>query len=323
MGDARWRGVAAASGELIQHLWAGYGSLRRVRLSDGSSVVVKAVSPPVSPATGDGIGHRRKLRSYAVELAFYEDIAPLLGAGAKVPKLCWGLASEGRWTLILEDLEGVYPGRHGDLEATDVGIEACLRWLGAFHGRFLWDQRTEEAPAAAARLWSQGSYWHLATRPSEWEAIEDLALATAAEGIDRRLRQGRFRTLVHGDAKIANFCFSEDRSAVAAVDFQYVGPGCPMRDLAYFRSSCLREADCERSFEAHYGIYFEALQAAANERGRFDWQACDGELRRLYSFAWADFDRFLAGWSPGHWKRHGYAAGHTAAVLRELSGDRP
>ena len=59
------------------------------------------------------------------------------------------------------------------------------------------------------------------------------------------LRTGncKFKTIVHGDAKLANFCFSHDLSNVAAVDFQYVGGGCGMKDVAYFLGSCLNDQE--------------------------------------------------------------------------------
>ena len=74
--------------------------------------------------------------------------------------------------------------------------------------------------------------------------MQNADLKKAAQGIDKRLQSARFQTLVHGDAKLANFCFS-DVGQVAAVDFQYVGKGCGMKDVAYFISSCFNEEDCE------------------------------------------------------------------------------
>jgi Ser/Thr protein kinase RdoA (MazF antagonist) len=56
--------------------------------------------------------------------------------------------------------------------------------------------------------------------------------------IDQVLNNCSYQTIVHGDAKLANFCFSKE-GAVSAVDFQYVGGGCGMKDVAYFLGSCL------------------------------------------------------------------------------------
>ena len=49
---------------------------------------------------------------------------------------------------------------------------------------------------------------------------------------------------MHGDAKLANFLFTSDHSQVAGVDFQYVGGGCGMKDVAYLLS-CLDEDACD------------------------------------------------------------------------------
>jgi len=86
----------------------------------------------------------------------------------------------------------------------------------------------------------------LATRPDELDALEDCPLKAAAVTIDRRLANSQFQTFVHGDAKLAKFCFGADRRQVAAVDFQYVGGGCGMKDVAYLISSFHDEDDSER-----------------------------------------------------------------------------
>ena len=119
-------------------------------------------------------------------------------------------------------------------------------WLAHFHATFM-----GETPDG---LWEVGSYWHLDTRPDELEALDDVHLKQAAGEIDALLRAARFQTFVHGDAKLANFCFSEDGTQVAAVDFQYVGGGCGMKDVAYFIGSCLYEEDCERHEAALLGF---------------------------------------------------------------------
>ena len=127
---------------------------------------------------------------------------------------------------------------------------------------------------------------------------------------------------MHGDAKLANFCFGE--RGVAAVDFQYVGGGAGVKDVAYFFSSCWDGRDCERLAAKYLDRYFELLHerlrlrqpeldAAARARIESEW-------RELYPIAWADFYRFLAGWAPEHWKLHDYSRGMLQQVLDELPG---
>ena len=170
-------------------------------------------------------------------------------------------------------------------------------------------------------MWPVGTYWHLATRPDELDALPDGPLKAAAGEIDRRLTASPFQTLVHGDAKLANFCFSRDGRRAAAVDFQYVGGGCGMKDLAYFVSSCFHEADCEQLAPGILDRYFELLRAALLARGStVDIDALEADWRALYPVAWTDFTRFLQGWSPGHWKLHAYSERLTAEVVARLEG---
>ena len=108
--------------------------------------------------------------------------------------------------------------------------------------------------------------------------------------------------------------FSPDGKNVAAVDFQYVGGGCGMKDVAYFIGSCLTENECERLEAQILDTYFEFLQNALEERN----EALEKEWRSLYRVAWADFHRFLKGWSPGHWKLTTYSERVTAEVINNL-----
>jgi thiamine kinase-like enzyme len=180
--------------------------------------------------------------------------------------------------------------------------------LAYFHAKFL-----AQAPKG---LWSEGTYWHLSTRPDELEQMNNFSLKHAARKIDDRLKSATFQTLVHGDAKLANFCFSES-GTVAAVDFQYVGKGCGMKDVAYFISSCFDEEACEKHEEKLLIHYFKQLEMAIDRS--IDYQQLKEEWHELYRYAWADFYRFLDGWSPGHWKMHGYSARMTQQVIDELA----
>ena len=162
-------------------------------------------------------------------------------------------------------------------------------------------------------LWKIGTYWHLDTRPEEWEAMQDLELKKAAALIDEKLNNCVHKTLVHGDAKLANFCFS-NQGEVAGLDFQYVGGGCGIKDVAYFIGSCLNESDCERLESKILDSYFDSLQNALKQENK----ALEIEWRGLYKIAWADFHRFLKGWSPNHWKINSYSERICKEVIQDL-----
>ncbi len=157
------------------------------------------------------------------------------------------------------------------------------------------------------------------TRPDELMALDDEALKGAAAQIDHLLRTAHFQTFVHGDAKLANFCFPDNGEQVAAVDFQYVGGGCGMKDVAYFIGSCLYESDCERYEAVLLDYYFARLGEALKMRNSsIDIAAVEQEWRALYPLAWTDFHRFVKGWSPGHWKIHSYSERLAREVVAQL-----
>jgi hypothetical protein len=302
-------GGRVARVDAVQTLWSGYGRILRFALTgaDAASAVVKHVTPPdvVRHPRGWGgdAGHQRKLRSYEVERAFY--------AGHAVDRAhrtarCHAAESDGSGLrLLLEDLDFAgYGGRRSQLDDDELG--RCLGWLASFHAAHL--GRSTEG------LWQNGTYWHLATRQDELRAMKNRALREAAAPLDAALRSCPYRTWVHGDAKVANFCFAADD--VAAVDFQYVGGGCGVQDVAYFLSSCLDDAACERQAASLLDVYFAALRARLP--GGVDGAAVERAWRALYPAAWADFHRFLNGWAPDHWKLHGYTRRMTRQALDRL-----
>ncbi len=301
--------------EIIQSLWSGYGKIVRCRLegADRDSVVVKHVHWPTSKnhprGWNTGKSHERKVKSYQVETAFYEQWAERCNDSCRVPK-CLALETHGDEVfMVMEDLDSSgFGGRRSYVSHAET--KACLSWLANFHATFM-----NEKPA---RLWEIGTYWHLETRPDELKKLDDPELKEAAGAIDQKLSGSPFQTIVHGDAKVANFCFAED-NRVAAVDFQYVGGGCGMKDVAYFISSCLTEDECERQETALLDYYFQSLETALMSHDKdVDFKALETDWRALYPVAWTDFFRFLQGWSPGHWKIHRYSKRLAREVLEPL-----
>ena len=294
--------------ETIQTLWSGYGKIKRIKLegSQLETVVVKNVQLPKKGNHPRGwnteIGHLRKLKSYDVESNWYKNYSEK--SLARLPKCIAVEHTDEEVLMVLEDLDAAgFSVRKQSVKWLE--IENCLKWLANFHASFL--------GCKPEHLWEIGCYWHLDTRPQELEALNDLALKEASGLIDQKLNNCNYKTFVHGDAKLANFCFSNN-GKVAGVDFQYVGGGCGLKDVAYFIGSCLNEEDCERLESKILDTYFAFLHIALGEKN----EVLENEWRSLYHLAWADFHRFLKGWSPGHWKINSYSERVTKSVIQNL-----
>ena len=315
-------------GEVIQQLWSGYGVIQKVNLIGDATTpaVVKHVDLSESRANrrgwdGDN-SYLRKVKSYEVEQNFYQNFSSRCSTASRVPSLLGTSRLEDRqgWVIVLEDLDAEgFDVRKNCVSMADV--KYCLTWLATFHATFM--------KSSAKGLWNIGTYWHLATRPDEFAAMENGKLKRAAKAIDESLNNCKFQTLVHGDAKLANFCFAPESDRiegeadalprVAAVDFQYVGRGCGMKDVVYFLTSCLSDDQCERQIESLLGFYFQVLKNALGSEF-IEFNALESEWRSMFAVAWADFNRFLNGWSPGHWKLTPFSNRMTDEALKRLEG---
>ncbi len=295
-------GGKARRGTRLQSLWDGYGEILRVAIVGGEveSVIVKCVKPPARAK--NEVSDARKRRSYEVERVFYERFAPRCSEACRVPRLFGARRARGRdaeSVFVLEDLdEAGYPERRRSADADT--LDRCLAWLAAFHATFF--------ASPPDGLWPTGTYWHLATRREELAKV-DAAVRALAPRLDAKLASCVHRTLVHGDAKLANFCFAPD-GRVAAVDFQYVGGGCGMKDVAYLVSGEPGEA---RAVDAYFGHLRRELEARAIDAG-----AVEAEWRALYPLACADFYRFLAGWAPDYFAGDRHAQRVLDDVARRL-----
>lgn len=329
--------------ETIQSLWSGYGEIIRCGVTGykANTVIIKHVKVPEQIVHPRGwntdTSHKRKIHSYHVEANWYRHWAPLLNViniknnknTCRIPSPYFVHVSSNEFLFILEDLDAAgYPRRVENPSMLEMRL--CLNWLADFHAAFM------EQPKALNKvdkdkntaLWPIGTYWHLATRADELAALDDLPLREVANDIDATLNNCRYKTIVHGDAKLANFCFTKKNNQntdnVAVLDFQYIGSGCGIKDVMLFLSSCLSSTQCQQYEQELLNYYFKCLKSALLNLGStFDVEALEQEWRTLYPFAWADFVRFLKGWSPGHWKIHDYSESLTQMAIEQLNKNKP
>jgi thiamine kinase-like enzyme len=303
----------------VQSLWSGYGDISRyVSPKINTTFIVKHISPPIEQVHPRGwntqTSHQRKLQSYQIEANFYRDYACLCDENCLVPELLAEFSANQQQILVLQDLDQAgFSQRKDQAEMADVMLG--IKWLAYFHARFLQQD--------SASLWPVGTYWYLATRQDEFKVMQAGKLKDAAEALDRALNNARFQTLVHGDAKLANFCFSENNDngsgSLAAVDFQYVGKGVGVKDLAYFLGACLNQDDLFKYEHVLLDEYFLQLKNALDYyQVEVDFTHLQQEWRSLYPLVWADFYRFLLGWSPGHYKINPYMQKQTDLALASL-----
>lgn len=304
--------------EVVQSLWSGYGEIARYQLSGKCdySVILKSIQWSSIPSHPRGwqsdAAHQRKIRSYQVEANWYKNWSQGCPESAQVARLLSDWQHDDVMYLLLEDLDQAgFPARYRQLSIEQACV--ILDWLANFHSQFLQREPTG--------LWPQGTYWHLGTRPDEWQSMAEGDLKQAAHAIDQALRLCEYQTIVHGDAKVTNFCFSLDGSSVAAVDFQYVGRGVGVQDVAYFLGSCLSEKQLEAHLEYLLDVYFSELARCLIAQGESpDFaETVTQSWQNLFAIAWADFHRFIMGWCPTHAKNTGFSRKLTQEGLRILA----
>lgn len=227
---------------------------------------------------------------YQREVNFYRVLAPTTAIHTPRAHVAEIDPATDDFTLILADLA---PARQGDQLA----------------GCSLADAATAMAQAAAlhAPRWGDASLdrldW-LAIRPARLNALVDAALPRIIglfrDRYDGLLAPGHFalverlpaaivamrkdrsapRTIVHGDFRLDNIMFdvSGGTAPMATLDWQTVGVGAGLTDVAYFLSAALDPADRRRHEDDLVHVYHDALC----RRGvhDYDWAQCWRDYRR-------------------------------------------
>ena len=302
--------------QVLQQLWSGYGEIFRcISQQTQTCYVVKYISPPQHNLHPRGwnsdIGHQRKLRSYEVEQQSYQDYGPFTDSSCRVPDYYDGWHRGDERILVLEDLaDRQYSPSPASVPKQ--GLRAAVRWLAAFHGCFMGNDGTG--------LWEFGGYWHLSTRKDEWDKMSDGPLKKSAGELDQCLRNTTYHTLIHGDGKLANLCFDADFQQVAAVDFQYTGKGVGVQDLMLLMASTLDHHQLVEQESVLLREYFLQLKSMLSIYGKqVNFDVLEKEWRQLWPLVWADFERFLQGWSPEHVRITPYMQQHSHQAVLFLS----
>jgi thiamine kinase-like enzyme len=157
-------------------------------------------------------------------------------------------------------------------------------------------------------LWEEGSFWQLGTRRHELDDLEDVWIrygldTTCAEEIHDILTTSRFRTVIHGDAKAANFFFYDGQEGyrntvartlrIGGYDFQYSGMATPLRDVAYFLCCSMRHDLIRDHEDALLLYYYNELCASLCQQDADEYHF--DEMKSIYDVCVVDLARFMAG----------------------------
>ena len=96
-------------------------------------------------------------------------------------------------------------------------VRPMVSWLANLDAKYL--------NVTTSGLWDVGTYWDMDKRGHEFKSMTptselDQKITEYGDEFDRILSNCRFQTVIHGDAKVENFCFGP--SGVAGIDFQWV-----------------------------------------------------------------------------------------------------
>lgn len=244
-------------------------------------VVVKIpATDATSRSTGVGLG------IYAREVGFYRELGEQLAGVVPACRLAEYDVEEGAFTLVLQDAAPALPGDQ-ITGCTREDARSAIETLARMQAQVL---RVPELRSAA---WLQpGSQalqdFYSALLPTFLERYGDRVSAAHREVCERFgpcvdawvADRGPLQVLTHGDYRLDNILFAADGCTI--VDWQTVGWGSALRDVAYFIGASLTVEDRRADEVALIGAYRDALRVMG--AAELTWEACWDEYRRQ-SFA--------------------------------------
>ena len=256
------------------------GDAFRVRTDAGPTAILKvAATDETSRATG------LALRIYEVEVGFYRQLADRLQIST--PRCYAGdvEVDTGWFTLLLEDLA---PAVQGDqIAGCDVAqVERALGELAGLHrsgwqdpdlAALPWLNRATPESTAFTAAMVQGLY------PGFLERYGDALTARQREVCDALVarlpaylgrREGPM-TVVHGDYRLDNLLFSDDR--VTVVDWQTATWGPAMADTSYFLACAIADPATRKAHERELVRHYHRELAVPD----YPWEQCWEDYRRM------------------------------------------
>ncbi|KAH0612406.1 uncharacterized protein H6S33_010458 [Morchella sextelata] len=316
----------------ITSLWSNYGHIYRLTFPSHPPLILKLIQPPPPTPRTASESHIRKLLSYRAERYFYTHLSHHLTPHSPIATPHPVSPAYADTTLLLDDLTPAYSLSYSH-RYSPAHTAAVLRWLANFHATY-WNHEPvplippplqAAAPDTAQGVWQRGGYWYLDTRVEEMESFTDdpgdyAFLLPHVQIVAERLRvrPGDLgSTLIHGDCKAANIVFAPPgvggEVACALYDFQYVGVGLGVQDLAYFLGTSVNARDLEGGGEeALLRVYYDELVAALGRSGNgvegYMWEDLVGQ----WECALVDWMRFMAGW--GCWGNSRWVEGRARRI---------
>ncbi|KAH9884106.1 phosphotransferase enzyme family protein [Xylariomycetidae sp. FL2044] len=269
---------------------------------------------------------------------------------------------DGLIATVMTDLRPQFPVA-GEKRAVlnQTQVLAALDWLSGFHGK-TWKLKPdsfdklvrpplEEATKrkggqSGTQVWLNGGYTYLATRrkeyadlaaddDSEWTSVlcepitpEGLSISeVVAQFLTPRGRE--YETYIHGDVKSENLFTTESGQDVAFFDFQYVGLGFGVCDLAKLftcsvplrmlvddesgASDELQLSNGERTLLERYrsGVVAEFQAHGGRHDVKYEWEI----FIRHWETALVDWLRFEASW--GFWGNTQWLEARVRSILND------
>lgn len=251
-------------GASVENVIPGAATKVRMRLDGGETVdetvVVKA---PMSGARQDSA----TLSFFALEVAFYRDVAGLLDVGSPRCLYAETRPGEGQALVILEDLHDAHFYTAGD--TLSVGeVERVLDVIARLHAT-TWAhpvlEKTQLYPGPMRHVLAgmlSGRYWAGCLSRPRASAIPEVlrepgALLRAVEALWAH-DAGESHCVVHGDAHIGNI-YRDRSGGFGLIDWQMSSRGNWCHDVAYFVASALDPSERAAAERDLLGVYLGYL----------------------------------------------------------------